>query len=100
MPADAAYFHAQWRHSLTSRAEPKHVILDGIRGQGHYVGTVMGWSQSSNGWWGEGEIRFYLDGDTGYPTICGTGAEDCSGAAWGFQDAFPTMPDIAGRWPR
>jgi len=80
----AARFHAQWRRSLTSREYPEHVILEGIRGQGHYVGTYLAWSQMSNGWWGEGEIKFYLDGDQKYPTICGTGTEDYFGGAWGF----------------
>jgi len=84
VPAQSAYFHAQWRRSMTTRQYPEHVILDGVRGQGHYVGTVMGWYQFSNGWWGEGEIKFYLDGDTTFPTICGTGTEDYFGGAWGF----------------
>ncbi|MBM3188115.1 MAG: DUF2961 domain-containing protein [Chloroflexi bacterium] len=81
---DAAYLHAQWRRAMTTRAYPEHVLLDGVRGQGHYVGTVMGWSQFSNGWWGEGEIKFYIDGDSEFPTICGTGTEDYFGGAWGF----------------
>lgn len=84
VPEQAAYFHAQWRRSMTTRARPEHVILDGVRGRGHYVGTFLAWSQFSNGWWGEGEIKFYLDGDREYPTICGTGTEDYFGGAWGF----------------
>ncbi len=80
----AAYFHAQYRHGLTTRDYPEHVLLEGVRGQGHYVGTYLAWSQFSNGWWGEGEIKFYLDGDSEYPTICGTGTEDYFGGAWGF----------------
>ena len=88
VPEKAAYFHAQWRRSMTTREQPEHVILDGAQGQGHYVGTVLGWDQFSNGWWGEGEIKFYLDGDEGLPTICGTGTEDYFGGAWGFGETF------------
>ncbi|HHX64782.1 MAG TPA: DUF2961 domain-containing protein [Chloroflexi bacterium] len=84
VPDEAAYLHAQWRRSMTTRERPEHTLLDGVRGRGHYVGTVLGWSQFSNGWWGEGEIKFYMDGDTEFPTICGTGTEDYFGGAWGF----------------
>ena len=84
VPGNAAYLHAQWRRSMTSRQRPEHTILEGIQGQGHYVGTYLAWEQLSNGWWGEGEIKFYIDGDEPFPTICGTGTEDYFGGAWGF----------------
>ena len=84
IPSNAAHFHAQWRRSLTTRQVPEHVILDGIQGKGHYIGTFLAWSQMSNGWWGEGEIKFFMDGDHAYPTICGTGTEDYFGGAWAF----------------
>jgi hypothetical protein len=84
VPEKAAYLHAQWRRSMTGRQQPEHTILEGIRGQGHYVGTYLAWEQLSNGWWGEGEIKFYMDGDEAFPTICGTGTEDYFGGAWGF----------------
>ena len=85
VPADAAYFHAQWRRAVSAIDKPEHVILDGIEGKGHYVGTYLAWTQLSNGWWGEGEIKFFLDGDKpDAPTICGTGTEDYFGGAWGF----------------
>ena len=90
VPEQAAYFHAQWRRSMTSREVPEHVILDNISGQGQYVGTVLGWSQFSNEWWGEGEVKFYMDGDGEYPTICGTGTEDYFGGAWCFRDTYST----------
>jgi len=86
VPAQAGYLHAQWRRSLTTRRHPEHTILDGVRGSGHYVGTYLAWTQLSNGWWGEGEVKFYLDDDHEDPTICGTGTEDYFGGAWGFQD--------------
>jgi hypothetical protein len=44
----------------------------------------MAWGTHNNGWWGEGEIKFYLDGDTTWPSICGTGTEDYFGGAWCF----------------
>lgn len=84
VPETAAYFHAQWRRSVTDRRRPEHVILDSVSGHGHYVGTFLAWTQLSNGWWGEGEIKFFIDGDKEYPTICGTGTEDYFGGAWCF----------------
>lgn len=88
IPQAAAYFHAQWRRSLTTREHPEHVIVDGIRGKGHYVGTYLAWTQMSNGWWGEGEVKFYIDGDRDHPTYCGTGTEDYFGGAWCFGETF------------
>jgi hypothetical protein len=88
LPEKIAYFHAQWRRSMTKREHPEHVIVDGIVGQGHYVGTFISWTQFSSGWWGEGEVKFYIDGDTEYPTICGTGTEDYFGGAWSFGQTF------------
>jgi len=84
VPADCAYFHAQWRRSNPLPYETDHTLLDGINGSGHYVGTYIAWGVNNNGWWGEGEIKFYLDGDQEYPTICGTGTEDYFGGAWNF----------------
>lgn len=92
VPDDAACFHAQWRRAMTTRRLPEHTILDGVEGQGHYVGTFLAWSQFSNGWWGEGEVKFYLDGDTEFPTICGTGTEDYFGGAWGFDGETYSTP--------
>ncbi len=82
---DVAYLHAQWRRNNPLPYREDHVLLDGIKGQGHYVGTYMAWGTNSNGWWGEGEIKFYMDGDTDFPTICGTGTEDYFGGAWCFE---------------
>jgi hypothetical protein len=92
VPENTAYLHAHWRQSMTTRAYPEHVILDDVRGQGHYVGTFLAWTQLSNGWWGEGEIKFYLDGDRDHPTICGTGTEDYFGGAWGFAGQTYSTP--------
>jgi len=75
VPSDAGYFHAQFRRSNPS-AGSIHTIIDGIKGKGQYVGVYMAWGVHNNGWWGEGEIKFFMDGDSQYPTICGTGTED------------------------
>ncbi|HSW45966.1 MAG TPA: glycoside hydrolase family 172 protein, partial [Phycisphaerae bacterium] len=76
VPADEAYLHAQFRRVNPLPYKQVHTILDGVRGKGHYVGTYMAWGVNSTGWWGEGEIKFYIDGDDEWPTICGTGTED------------------------
>jgi len=85
---DAAYFHAQFRRTNPLRYLDDYVLLDGVRGRGHYVGTYMAWQQNNHGWWGEGEFKAFVDGDTDFPTICGTGTEDYFGGAWGFGQNF------------
>lgn len=85
VPADRAYFHAQWRRSNPLPYKEVHTILDSVKGHGHYVGTYLAWAVNNNGWWGEGEIKFFTDGDTDWPTICGTGTEDYFGGAWNFE---------------
>jgi hypothetical protein len=86
VPEDVAYFHAQWRRSNPLPYKEVHTLLDGVRGHGHYVGTYLAWGVHSNGWWGEGEIKFFMDGDGEWPTICGTGTEDYFGGAWDFEE--------------
>jgi hypothetical protein len=76
VPDDAAYFHAQFRRVNPLPYKQNYVLVDSIQGKGQYVGTYMAYGVHKNGWWGEGEIKFYMDGDTEYPTICGTGTED------------------------
>ncbi len=76
VPADAAYFHAQFRRVNPLPYKTVHVLADNIKGRGQYVGTYIAWGVHNNGWWGEGEIKFYIDGDTQFPTINGTGTED------------------------
>ena len=70
VPEDEAYFHAQYRRSNPNTTS-LHTIIDGIKGKGHYVGTYMGIGVNNNGWWGEGEIKFFMDGDKTFPTIAG-----------------------------
>lgn len=82
---DEAYLHAQYRRSkpnLTSL----HTIVDGIKGKGHYVGTYMGIGVTNNGWWGEGEIKFFMDGDKENATIVGTGTEDYFCGSYNFEN--------------
>ena len=76
VPDDTAYFHAQFRRVNPLPYKDVYTILDGVDGQGQYVGTYMAWGVNNCGWWGEGEIKFFLDGDGEFPTICGTGTED------------------------
>ena len=76
LPRDAAYFHAQFRRVDGLAYKKDYVLVDSIRGKGQYVGTYLAYGSKSNGWWGEGEIKFFMDGDTDFPTICGTGTED------------------------
>jgi len=92
VPEDAAYFHAQFRRVNPLPYKKVYTIVDGIQGKGHFVGTYMAWGVNNNGWWGEGEIKFYMDGDIPagkstdegvaehggkcFPTVCGTGTED------------------------
>lgn len=93
IPDDAAYFHAQWRRSLTRRDYPEHVILSDVSGKGVYVGTYLAWTALSRGWWGEGEVKFFLDGDGEFPTIADTGTEDYFGGAWCFYKDARTPPE-------
>jgi len=76
VPADEGYFHAQFRRTNPLPYKTDYTIVDGIKGKGHYVGTYMAWQSNNVGWWGEGEIKFFMDGDDKFPTICGTGTED------------------------
>ena len=83
IPGDAAYFHVQFRRKNPT-AGGIYTLVDSIRGHGQYVGTYLAWGVHNNGWWGEGEIKFYMDGDSQFPTINGTGTEDyfCGSYDW------------------
>jgi len=90
VPDGAAYFHAQFRRVNPLPYKEAYVVLDGVEGMGHYVGTALCWGVNNNGWWGEGEIKFFIDGDSEFPTICGTGTEDYFGGAYNW--------DVDGRY--
>jgi len=83
---EAAYFHAQFRRVNPLPYKEVYTIVDGIRGKGQYVGTYMAWGVNNTGWWGEGEIKFYMDGDGQWPTICGTGTEDYFCGSYNFEN--------------
>lgn len=83
---DAAYFHAKFNRVNPLPYKEVYTILDDIEGKGHYVGTFMGWGVKNNGWWGEGEIKFYIDNDKEFPTINGTGTEDYFLGSYNFEN--------------
>ena len=83
---EAAYFHAQFRRVNPLSYKEVYTLLDGVEGQGHFAGTYMAWGVNNSGWWGEGEIKFYLDGDREFPTICGTGTEDYFCGSYNFEN--------------
>ncbi len=86
VPEDAAYFHAQFRRVDPLPYKEVVTILDGVKGWGQYVGTYLAWGVNNTGWWGEGEIKFFLDGDSQFPTICGTGTEDYFCGSYNFEN--------------
>ena len=85
---DEAYFHAKFNRSNPLKYGDDYIIIDGIKGKGHYVGALMCWQQNNAGWWGEGEIKAFIDGDDEYATYVGTGTEDYFGGAWAFGENY------------
>ncbi len=83
VPADAGYFHAQYRRTNPNTTSD-YTIVDNIKGKGQFVGLYLAWGVNNNGWWGEGEIKFFIDGDGKFPTICGTGTEDYFCGSYNF----------------
>lgn len=84
LPENTGHFHAQWKRQRITEKGQDYVILDNVKGHGQYVGTYMALTTLERYWYGEGEVKFYIDGDQEYPTICGTGTEDYFGGAWSF----------------
>lgn len=83
VPEDAAYFHAHFRRTAPLPLGEDYVIADGIHGKGQYVGCFLYVGlNNAGGWWGEGEVKMFMDGDTEFPTYCGTGTEDYFGGAY------------------
>jgi hypothetical protein len=87
---DALYFHAQWRRGVPKRGEV-YTILDNVQGDGRYVGTFLAVAQLSDGWFGEGEVKFFIDGDKQFPTVIGTGTEDYFGGDYDFPAVFSNL---------
>ena len=96
MPLDAndiLYFHAFWNRENPTRLTRDYTILPKQTGKGVYAGMNMSvrWDERyARTWFGEGEVKFYIDGDGEHPTLCGTGTEDYIGTAWG-QGEFNNM---------
>jgi hypothetical protein len=89
VPANAGYFHAQFRRENPMKIKGIYTILDGVEGDGQYVGTYLAWGVHNTGWWGEGEVKFFIDGDKEFPTICGTGTEDYFCGSYDFEHTEP-----------
>ena len=98
VPDDVAYFHAQFRRVNPLPYKEVYTIVDGIRGWGHYVGTYLAWGVNNNGWWGEGEIKFYMDGDTDFATIVGTGTEDYFCGSYDFEYPKGVYREFSGAY--
>ncbi|MFA4943954.1 MAG: glycoside hydrolase family 172 protein [Lentisphaeria bacterium] len=85
-PESAAYLHAHWRRENPTTLRQDYEILPEVRGRGRFLGCNVGVIANRGlyfkSWWGEGEVKVYLDGDQDYPTLCGTGTEDYIGTAW------------------
>ena len=96
VPENIAYFHAHFRRVNPLPYKEVYRILDGVEGMGHYVGTYMAWGVNNTGWWGEGEIKFYIDDDKDYPTICGTGTEDYFCGSYDFDIGLEKTPKRDG----
>jgi hypothetical protein len=86
LPADMGYFHAYYRQERPAVPGRNYAFLN-IRGQGHYVGSVLNVIQTEDSWFGEGDDLFYVDGAR-YPQIYGTGSEDYFNDAWGLRDSY------------
>lgn len=105
LPKDVMYFHAYWTRQMTSNLGDDFLVLPKVTGKGRFLGMSVGLNTDSiydKTWWGEGEVKMYLDGDTKYPTINGTGAEDYTGTGWGmgsFSNLYQGAPiaDERGR---
>lgn len=93
VPESAGYFHVQFRRVNPLPYKEDYTIVDGITGKGQYVGTYIAHGANSPGWWGEGEVKFFLDGDRDFPTICGTGEEDYFNGSYGYRET----PDARGQ---
>jgi hypothetical protein len=85
LPEDTPYFYAQYRQEYPVRNGRDYVLLE-TKGKGHYVGTVLGVRMRSPAWFGEGDEKIYIDGET-KPSIWGTGTEDYFLSAWGLEKA-------------
>ncbi len=107
LPPDALYFHCHWRRELQTQLEKDFEMLPNVTGRGRFLGVNLGLITDPaylKSWWGEGEVKIYLDGDTKLPTIVGTGAEDYVGSGWGLgkfiqqYQGCPVANDSTRQW--
>lgn len=98
-PDNALYFHAHWRRENPTTLKNDYEFLPLVAGRGRFLGVNMGVTADRENyftsWWGEGEVKIYLDGDSEYPTLCGTGTEDYIGTGWGqgrYSNLFTGCP--------
>jgi len=83
LPPETPYFHARYRQEYPAQAGSDYLIAD-LQGRGQFVGTVMSVTLGQDGWWGEGDDFFFIDGEK-VPSLQGTGSEDYFNDAWGFR---------------
>jgi hypothetical protein len=83
---DTLYFHTHWRRESPTMLQQDYELLPLVTGRGRFLGVNIGVQADTERygrtWWGEGEVKFFLDGDTDLPTLCGTGTEDYIGTGW------------------
>ena len=79
------YFHAYWNNKHSSALGQDFEILPAIKGEGRFLGSNISVKADSiygDTWFGEGEVKMYIDGDNAHPTLAGSGTEDYIGSAW------------------
>jgi len=93
IPGDAMYFHAQWRRENPLREPGTFTMLDDVKGKGNFLGFYLSIGTDIGRWWGEGEVKFFLDGDRENPTVCTTGTEDVVGGSYCFLVPVAESPE-------
>jgi hypothetical protein len=85
------YFHAHWNREKATRLAQDFELLPRVEGRGRFLGVNVGVNANpvyKDTWWGEGEVKIYLNGDRDHPTFAGTGSEDYIGTGWGEGEFF------------
>jgi len=86
LPTDVGRLHVAWRRENPTKLGEDFTILPKRMSVGRFVGCIIGINNVDQKWWGEGEFKAYIDGDSEFATIVGTGTEDYIGQAWGFHE--------------